>query len=338
MNDLYNKLEKYFQFEKADTIVISIAKSVLLIISGAYFGLFLKEINATTSEFRYDHLIYAIVGISICMYIEFRRLKKEKNFPISILEHLTSKENLDILNKQHNRQKKVFEFIDHSIKSLNTNTCPISYDSPDEAICRDDLKNSLSNILNDFINRTNYFLEIDKLNFTNGIYLNDILTFSEEKFTETVLNFNFKDDLNFGKYFGDFEYNFSSQEKEFKFHLISAISESILFDKYICKQLLLNEKEYSIVISPIPNICDSCPPRGVIYAIYEGAENCNCDSNKILEIHCRLLTNWISKYEDCLYNEKIKEISGDIELDPKEHQHKIPVVAENLEEVTPEEK
>lgn len=332
MNELYNKLEKYFQFEKADSILISLGKSILLIISGAYFGLFLKEINATPAEFNYNHLVFAIIGISICMYIEYRRLKKEKNFPITILEHLTSKEDLDILVKQHNRQKKVFEFIDHSIKSLNTNTCPVSYDAPDEAICRADLKESLSNILNDFINRTNYFLEIDKLNFTNGIYLSDILTFSEQKFTEISLNFNFKDDLKLGKYFDDFEYGFSSEEKEFKFHLMSAISESILFDKYICKQLIINEVKYSIVISPIPNICDSCPPRGVIYAIYEGTENCNCDSNKILEIHCRLLTNWISKYEDCLYNEKIKELNDDLPKEQKEHQHKSPIIIEKPEE------
>jgi hypothetical protein len=336
MNELYNKLEKYFQFEKADTIVISIAKSILLIISGAYFGLFLKEINATPAEYKYHHLIFAVIGIAICMYIEYRRLQKEKNFPITILEHLTSKEDLDILTKQHNRQKKVFEFIDHSIKSLNTNTCPVSYDAPDEAICREDLKDSLSNILNDFINRTNYFLEIDKLNFTNGIYLGDILTFSEDKFTETTLNFNFKDDLKLGKYFDELEYGLSSEEKEFKFHLISAISEAILFDKYLCKQLILNEVKYSIVISPIPNICDSCPPRGVIYAIYEGTENCNCDSNKILEIHSRLLTNWISKYEDCLYNEKFKELGDDTPKEQKEHQHKSPVNIEKPEEVSPE--
>ena len=88
MNELYNKLENYFQFEKADSTLVSLFKTILLIISGAYFGLFIKEINAARPEYKYEHLIFSVFGIAICMCIEYRRLKKEKNFPVSILEHL----------------------------------------------------------------------------------------------------------------------------------------------------------------------------------------------------------------------------------------------------------
>ncbi|EJG01073.1 hypothetical protein [Flavobacterium sp. F52] len=329
MNELYNKLELYFNFDKKDLVIQSLFKSIVLLFGGALLGALITDFEISKATFMI--LLLFLFLLTIYIYLEYKFLINQKNFPISILEHLTAKEDLEVLTKHHNRQKKVFEFIDHSIMSLNTNTCPVSYDAIDDAICREDLKESLSNILNDFINRTNYFLEVDKLNFTNGVYLNDILTFTENIPSESVQNFNFKDDLNFSKYFGDFEYDFNSKEKEFKFHLISAISESILFSKYICKQLRLNDKDYSIVISPIPNICDSCPPRGVIYAIYEGTENCNCDSNKILEIHCRLLTNWISKYEDCLYNDKLKELGNSVQKSNSEHQHKKTNITENPE-------
>jgi hypothetical protein len=323
MKELYSKLDSYFSFDKKDFVIITLFKSLVILFGGALLGALITDYD--NSKLTFPKILFFIVLLLIYGYLEYKNLIKQKNFPISILEHLNAQSDLETLNKQYNRQQKIFEFIDNSINSLNTNTCPVSYDLTPEIICREDLKNSLSNVLNDFINRTNYFLEIDKLNFTNGIYLNDILTFNKKHFEQSSTNFNFKDDLNFEKYFieDEYEFGFSSEEKEFKFHINSSISESILFSKYICKQLTLNEKIYSIVISPIPNICDTCPPRGVIYAIYEGTESCNCDSNKILEIHCRLLTNWISKYEDCLYNENKNGIE---EVIIKEHNHEEIVV------------
>jgi hypothetical protein len=44
MKDLYDKIEKYFQFEKSDSVFVTLFKSLILLISGGYFGLILREI------------------------------------------------------------------------------------------------------------------------------------------------------------------------------------------------------------------------------------------------------------------------------------------------------
>lgn len=321
MNGLYNKLENYFQFEKADAILISIAKSILLIISGAYFGLFIKEINAEPAEYNYNHLIFAIIGISICMYIEYRRLKKEKNFPVSILEHLKASEELQNLRNLYSRKNKIYEYIDNSIQSLNSNTCPI-LGVPENDLCHQDLSSGLLGVLSDLVERPNYFLNIDETKFTVGVYLETVndrnsnvghLQYSEKFFI-------LRDDLLLNDLFPESLFNMESEEEEY-FQIQTAIMESKKFDKYLCKALKLTNRNLTIVCSPITNVCEDCPPEGVIFTIYTEEKECSPDMENVFQIFGRIVSNWISKYNDCVRSSK------NIKVEEK-HIHK-EAIAEN---------
>ncbi|TCN59619.1 hypothetical protein D0809_06845 [Flavobacterium circumlabens] len=315
MNELYNKLETYFQFEKADSIVISISKSILLIISGAYFGLFLKEINSEPAIYRFNHLIYAVIGVIICMYIEYRRLKKERNFPVSILEHLKASEELQNLRNLYSRKIKIYEYIDNSIQSLNSNTCPILGGSEND-LCHQDLSSGLLGVLTDLVERPNYFLNIDETKFTVGVYLENIHDRnskigelqSSEKF------FILRDDLEINDQFPESLFNMESEEEEY-FQIQTAIMESKKFDKYLCKRLTLSTRNLTIICSPITNVCEDCPPDGVIFTIYTEEKQCSPDMENVFQIFGRIVSNWISKYNDCVRSSK------NIKVEEK-HDHK----------------
>ena len=103
MKELYNKIENYFQFEKTDSIYITLFKSLLLLACGGYFGLFLRELNSDPQVINLKHIAFLIVGISTFVYIEYRRLRKEKNFPVTILEHLTATEELKVLKEKYSK-------------------------------------------------------------------------------------------------------------------------------------------------------------------------------------------------------------------------------------------
>ncbi|MEN2398970.1 hypothetical protein GKZ90_0004245 [Flavobacterium sp. MC2016-06] len=174
MNDLYVKLENYFKFEKSDSIFVTIVKTVIMLISGAFFGLFLKEINSAPSVTNYWHFAIFIVGLSVFIYLEYRRLTKEKNFPISILNHLTATEDLKILTEKYERKCKIYEYIDLSIQSLNSNTCPVVFALPENLLCNQDLNVGLKEVLNDLVERPNFFLDIDRTKFTIGVFINNV--------------------------------------------------------------------------------------------------------------------------------------------------------------------
>lgn len=311
MNELYNKVENYFQFEKADSTLVSLFKSILLIISGTYFGLFIKDINATIPEYKWEHLIFSTIGIFISMFIEYRRLQKEKNFPVSILQHLKATEELKNLRELYSRKNKIYEYIDNSIQSLNSNTCPI-VGLPENDLCHQDLNSGLIGVLSDLIERPNYFLNVDETKFSVGIYLENVNDKNSalgnlesiEKF------FIFRDDLNLRDLFPESLFNMDSDEEGY-FQIQTCIMESIKFDKYICKKLSINNSNLTIVCSPITNVCEDCPPEGVIFTIYEEDKKCSPDMENVFQIFGRIVSNWISKYNDCIRvakNEKNNEV------------------------------
>ena len=310
MNELYGKIEKYFQFEKADTILITIVKSLILLGCGGYFGLILREINSTPPDINFIHILIFIVGILTFGYIEYRRLKKEKNFPVTILEHLKATEELRSLQEKYSRKTKIYEYIDHSIQSLNLNTCP-TVASQDNYFCHQELHVGLKNVLEDLVERPNYFYNIDKTKFTIGTYLKEInhrksqigRISSEEKV------FVFRDDLLLERFIPKTFSQINSSEEEI-FQIQTAIIEAIEFNKYLCKKLKVKNETYSLICSPIPNVCESCPPDGIIFTIYKGEECCSSDSESVLLIFGRILSNWVSKYNDCVRREKEENTNG----------------------------
>lgn len=304
MNNLYKKIEKYFQFEKSDTVYVTLFKSMLLLSCGGYFGLILREINSTPAVISYKHIFFFLIGILIFIYIEYRRLKKEKNFPMTILEHLTATEDLKLLNEKYNRKTKIYDYIDNSIQSLNSNTCPVvAY--PDNFLCHQELKDGLHSVLHDLIERPNYFFNIDQTKFTIGSYIEEVNDKSSPMGAMESLEkvFTFRDDLNLTHFIPDTFLQIDSNQEEI-FQIQTAIIEAIKFNKFLCKKLKFDNETYSLICSPIPNVCEDCPPDGIIYTIYQGEECCSTDSESVMLIFGRILSNWISKYNECVRREK----------------------------------
>lgn len=305
MNEIYLKLDKYFKYDKSDSVFITLVKSIILLVSGGYFGLSIKEINSTPQITDYNHIGIFVVGILIFVFIEFRRLTKEKNFPISLLNHLKATEELKELKEKYKRKSKIYEYIDLSIQSLNSNTCPVLYTSSDNLLCHQDLNVGFKNVLNDLVERPNYFLDVDQTKFTIGVYIKDILDPKSKRdfMVNNEKTFVFRDDLLIRDYLPETLFEINSKEIE-GFQIQTSLLEVLNFDKFICRQIAINSEVYSIVCSPIPNVCESCPPEGIIFALYKGSDNCQSDVDNVLLIFGRILSNWISKYNECVSRDK----------------------------------
>jgi hypothetical protein len=94
-------------------------------------------------------------------------------------------------------------------------------------------------------------------------------------------------------------------DKEVVFHIQNAVRESSKFNKYLCKQINIHNDIFTLICSPIPNVCEDCPADGIIFTVYKGVEICSQDSAEVLLIFGRILSNWVSKYNDCVRREKM---------------------------------
>jgi len=316
MKETYSKLQKYFAFDKQDAIFQSILKSLLLLIGGAFLGAFIRDLSASTPRFNWIFFLIVISALAIFIYLEVRRLKREKNFPLGILDHLTALYDLDELKKRYNRKVKIDEYIDKSIQSLNANTCPVVYMQPENQLCHQDLQAGLRNVIEDFIEKTHYFLDLDKSKFTVGVYLDNIYDPNSKPGDLNIeeKNFLFRDDLKLSDLIPDPLYGIEKENEE-RFNFQTALIKSYNLSKYLCTKIVVSDKPITLISSPIPNVCENCPADGVIFCVFEGHDLCPTDVENVLLIQGRILSNWVSKFNDCVFKEK--RIA-----DAKPHEHK----------------
>jgi len=316
MKELYGKLQRYFDFNRQDVIFQSILRSILLLLSGAFLGAFIRDLSGTPGKFNLLYFSIVVIATATFIYLEVRRLRKEKNFPVTILDHLTASADLEEFKKKYNRKVKIDTYVDRSIQSLNANTCPVLYLAPENQLCHQDLQAGLNNVIKDFVDKPHYFLDLDKSKFTVGIYLNQVYDPASPPSTlETEEKlFIFRDDLSLVGLLPQELFDLATEHEE-KFNLQTAIIECFNFSKYICRKIIVAGKSIRLICSPIPNVCENCPADGVIYCAYEGDDSCPTDIESILLIQGRILSNWISKFNDCVYREKISN-------QPKLHEHK----------------
>lgn len=302
MIDLYNKIQDYFQVDKTDKILIAISKGALLLLCGAYLGLLIHELSSTPQVFDVSHLAIFLVSLMAFVYLEVRRLNKEKNFPVTILDHLKATEELKTLSTAFSRKLKIDEYIDKAVRALNLNTFPATPE-PEGTLAHKDLKTGLYRILIDLIEKPHYILAVDKSKFTFGMYIKEVYNPKLEIADKNEQFFIFRDDLVLKELMPARLYNITKKNED-QFLLQTSIIETLNFNKFVCKKIFLNQRPHTIICSPLPNVFEDTPPDGAIFGIYEGVEYGPADLENILLIFGRLVSNWIYKFNEAVQREK----------------------------------
>jgi len=305
MTDIFKKLNDYWKFEKGDKILFTILKSILLLIAGAYLGLILTDLHANTALNNNEVLIFAF-SFLLFIVMEFRTIQKEKSFPITILDHLKAARELEEKNKKYIRKERLDEYISNSISSLNNNTCPIqTVGGQTNQLCHQDIKNSLTNVLEDIIDRTQNFLDCDYTKFSVAIFIDNIYDPNSAKgnIMKKPVSFVFRDDFSYEVYFPD-NINNHSNDNHLTFYLQTKITEVIKLSNYIAEHKEFDDTNYLFLFAPIPNVCDVCPPDGAIVIMSKQEQSAPKDLENILKIFGQIVANWLSKFNDCVHQDK----------------------------------
>ncbi|WP_421824191.1 hypothetical protein [Flagellimonas oceanensis] len=292
-----------------DTI-IKIGPYVIVfeVIIGAVMAIASSQVKAV------DSLWFGILIFSIVVFAALNILKyvNEKNFPKLLIENLENEINKENISKSFARKSLINDAIASTLVGLNDQTCKLTnqadpYYASEEVItnrmCEKDIEDGIFNLLSPFINNLHLVLESFDSKYTIATYLKDIASETPEQ-DEIEYNtgiFVLKDDLNIRESLDQdlLERNDLKSEKQEIQNILRLSLNNNRFEK---GKFQIEVEDFHLLSSTIPIVCDDEHPDGLFIVIGRDLKSIPNDTEEIFRIFNRVLANWISKYNECVYS------------------------------------
>lgn len=300
MNKLFSKVTNYV---KTLSIVFLVLETILGLLVGAAIGaLFTKPTDPTFDS----TFLVAFLLISLLLFLMLLIVKaySQINFPTAAIEELKARSELENVKKDVARKRAIDGYIDVAIQSLNVQTCSLTQEGMND-LCERDIKDGLRSVIGPLIDLPNYILDCSASDFTVGAYLQYSVAPSENnnitELTWVEDAFVMRDDLELGQFFTS-DLLYMMEVTGIQFELRNALQWAYNHDKFFTDTILHEEREYTIVASPVPQVCEGEQAIGVLFIIAEKLCELPEGLDKTLLIFNRILANWLSKYNDCNEN------------------------------------
>jgi hypothetical protein len=261
-----------------------------------------------------DTLWFGILVFSIVIFIALNIFKfiNEKAFPKLLIENIENEINKDNLTKSFARKSLINEAIASTLIGLNDQTCKLTnradpYYQDEEEIsnrmCEKDIEDGILNLLNPYISNLHFILESFNSKYSVATYLRNIATENpSQNNVETMTGvYVIKDDLNLKNIlqWDLVESNNLSAEKQEIQNILRLSKNNNRFEK---GNFTFNGELFTLLSTPIPIVCDDNYPDGLFIVIGKNIDTYPNDTVEIFRIFNRILANWISKYNECVYS------------------------------------
>ncbi|AFU67254.1 hypothetical protein P700755_000200 [Psychroflexus torquis ATCC 700755] len=281
---------------------------VFEVIIGAIMAIASSQIKAI------DSLWFGILIFSIIVFTAINIFKyfNEKNFPKLLIENIENEINEDTLSKSFARKSLINDAIASTLIGLNDQTCKLTnkavpnYATEEEIsnrMCEKDIEDGVLNLLRPFITNLHLVLESFNSKFTVATYLQNI---ASETPKQDIVEYNtgiyvLKDELKIKEslIWDLLERTDLKSEKQ---EIQNILRLSINNNRFENGKFKINGEEYYLLSSTIPIVCDDDHPDGLFIVIGKDLGNVPNDIEEIFRIFNRVLANWISKYNECVYS------------------------------------
>lgn len=280
-------------FEVVIGAIMAIASSQIKTIDSLWFGILIFSI-----------VIFA--ALNIFKYVN------EKNFPKLLIENLENEINKESLSKSFARKSLINDAIASTLVSLNDQTCKLTdqadphYESEEEIsnrMCEKDIEDGIFNLLRPFISNLHLVLESFDSKYTIATYLKDIASETPKRdgIEYNTGIFVLKDDLNIRESLKHdlLERTDLISEKQ---QIQNILRLSLNNNRFENGKFQIQGEDFHLLSSTIPIVCNDEYPDGLFIVIGKDLNSVPNDIEEIFRIFNRVLANWISKYNECVYN------------------------------------
>lgn len=314
MKYLIEQLQKYHRHERNLSIFGQMLESVVgLIVSGVVGYMIAESVSRLT-------IILTILMSVTYMWLLIQRIYRNAIFPLSALGELEAT-NREIEIREKLEQSEIhYTYIDNAIQALNSHTCTIGlgYGGPND-LCTQNLKDGLRSALLDFISHPQNILGCHRKRFTVGIYLD---TFYRSPWPGEQVDMDTVDQLMSSCFFtlrDDFGFEHKGNIYEDVFHdgvasgvglsVQNTIRYAMNNNQFRIEPCDFDGENYTVLASPVPNVCEINLETGEeailggIVVICKATNDIKPEVAKVLRIFGRIVSNWVSKYEECVIHQ-----------------------------------
>lgn len=295
------ELKQYLTKVKDGDHTLQIMEIFLAIITGILIKNAYSDISEANNlaQYHVSKTFYAVVSAAFYVGMLSVRLGKAKYYPSTITEDIESTGKLKAVQSDKYRIEQITGYVDTAISDLNNNTCnnSIYYDN---SLCDQDLEIGITKVLHSVIKRPDIFLNCICTKFS--VFANISCPYKTETGSASwkQRTFNLRDEFQMQEVFENSVSMAEKSEQGAMYTLYKTSKESSDQMSMCTNQFKHNGQDLKLITVSIPNVCET-GSTGVLYLIYEGDEkNLPVDFEQYLKIFCRITTNWIAKYSECI--------------------------------------
>lgn len=308
-NSIFARLESYVQADRENSIRLAYLEPIFVAVAGIL-------LEQTIVNFSFGLLMAFLFFATVYGLLFYMRLQRERSFPGAIVEELRVRAELEQKTNIIERRSLLDGFIEDAIQLLNTNTCTITTD-PDarDRLCESGLAAGLGSVIAPLRDFPHYLLDCSSNRFTVGGVVEDYCYIPSDGYIEDHLPeppcktsiLVFRDDFGFGEKIseqGGAAILSSPDISGPVFYIREVILRARNEKRFSYSELPDQGMTYTMVAAPIPAVCEDPNERGcgVLFLISKRIDSIPEDLGDILGIFGRIVANWISKYDDCVWD------------------------------------
>lgn len=307
-------LQKWIVFIKKSIGVVHFIEILIVALLGIASSNFIDK--AVTAEGVVNSNINSnwcyILILSIVLYaaIKVFYLFHHKLFPDKATKSITESYELTKYREQNTRKDIINDSFTRTLVVLNNTTCEYLNEELSNELIQKSIEDSLRSVLKDFISNLNTILEIDNSKYTVGAFIKGLLVMPNAanpiKQGEAIPSidgvFIIEDSLNVEEICIPKALMTTSQHPDCVVDIKSNIQKSLNKKGFHSGTFKEGKCNYTINCNFIPVYCNEEEEAGCLFIVSEALEEIPYDLKSILDVYCRIISNWIVSRENCVYN------------------------------------
>jgi len=192
------------------------------------------------------------------------------------------------------------------------------YGEEDSSFCEKGLDNGLKSLLDPFLTTISQITETHGLQTSVAVFLQNMPQDWKEDETRRTRPtqdelVTLRDDNIWNEHLLSALIN-NDTPKDWQLHIQQMKVRCFHNNRFEKNTITTPEGIYTILTNPIPVVCNENSVIGCLIIILKGDHSLPDDLNDVLKIYSRIISNWVSKYEECFYSRK-KVVNQIIEIE-----------------------
>lgn len=317
MSDFKNHiddLKKWISFIKKSVGFIHLIEILIVALLGIASSNFIdKAINENgqiNSSLNTNWGLILVLSIILYAAIQIFKMFNHKLFPDKATSVISESYELTKYKEQNTRKDIINDSFTRTLIVLNNTTCEYLNEELSNQLIKKSIEDGLRSLLKNFTSNLNTILEIDKSSYTVGAYLKGLMIMPQasnplqagEKIPSMDGVFIIEDSLNVEQICIPKELMTTSQHPDCVIDIKGNIQKSLNKKGFHSGTFKEGSCNYTISCNFVPVYCNEEEEAGCLFIVSEALGKIPYDLKSILDVYCRIISNWMVSRENCVFN------------------------------------